>query len=146
MEKRGKLRTGALCGKLLTAANPREAASQLVFFDVATITNQSEIVDDWPSHDASEARISDLSMSDSEASQPAPSASRSRLRPARGCLDICAICWLGARTVVRRRTDYTIQHGMETVCKEQEPGWLDRAKYCNIAAQVLEIRPPVEAD
>jgi hypothetical protein len=35
---------------------------------------------------------------------------------------------------------------METVCKEQEPGWLDSAKYYNIAAQVLEIRPLVEAD
>ncbi|CAM1508712.1 Fc.00g055600.m01.CDS01 [Cosmosporella sp. VM-42] len=48
--------------------------------------NQSEIVNDWPSDDASEAQVSDFSTSDSEVSQPAASAFRSRLRPAGGAL------------------------------------------------------------
>ncbi|RFN43710.1 hypothetical protein FIE12Z_12052 [Fusarium flagelliforme] len=47
--------------------------------------NRSDTVNDWPSDDAGEAQISaDSSTSDSEVSQPAASALRSRLRPA-GC-------------------------------------------------------------
>ncbi|RSL41598.1 hypothetical protein CEP54_015771 [Fusarium duplospermum] len=73
--------------------------------------NQSEIVDDWPSDDASEARISDLSTSDSEVSQPAASVPRSRLRPAGGALSFVPFAdWEPERSY---EGEPTIRYNME---------------------------------
>ncbi|KAF5658009.1 hypothetical protein FHETE_10112 [Fusarium heterosporum] len=70
--------------------------------------NECDTVNAWPSDGASEAQISaDSSTSDSEVSQPAAPALRSRAEARRVCLDVCAIRGLGARTVNRNQAGET---------------------------------------